>query len=153
MKWSRLRSIDGGVLGASLVGLGDAVYLTVQHLTGQSVRCTIVTGCSAVLSSQYAAIGGVPTAAYGALAYFLVFSLAILIFFADTKESRRWRLVLSLLAGLMGAATLWFLYLQALVLRAYCSFCLLSAGATLLIVLLSLLGWRSVADEAEATRS
>ena len=153
MKWSRLRLIDGGVLVASLVGLGDAVYLTVQHLTGQSVRCTIVTGCSAVLASRYAAIGGVPTAAYGAIAYFLVCSLSILILFADAKESRRLRLSLCLLAGLMGGATLWFLYLQAFVLRAYCSFCLLSASATLLIVLLSVQGWRAVADEARAPGS
>ena len=153
MKSSRLRLIDGGVLVASLVGLGDAVYLTVQHLTGQSVRCTIVTGCSAVLASRYAAIGGVPTAAYGAIAYFLVCSLSILILFADAKESRRLRLSLCLLAGLMGGATLWFLYLQAFVLRAYCSFCLLSASATLLIVLLSVLGWRAVGDEARAPGS
>ena len=153
MKWSRLKLIDGGVLGASLVGLGDAVYLTTQHLTGQSVRCTIVTGCSAVLASRYAAIGGVPTAAYGAVAYFLVCSLAILILFAETKESRRLRLALCLLAGLMGGTTLWFLYLQMFVLRAYCSFCLLSAGTTLLILLLSVLGWRTVADEAAAPGS
>ena len=35
----------------ALVGLADAIYLTVQHVTGQSVRCTIVSGCSEVLSS------------------------------------------------------------------------------------------------------
>src|SRR2546425_11774259 len=62
----------------SLVGLADAIYLTVEHLTGQSLRCTIISGCSEVLSSQYAHIGSIPLAAIGAAAYFVVFSLAIL---------------------------------------------------------------------------
>ena len=143
MKKSVVGWIYGGAAGASLVGLGDAVYLTVQHLTGQSVRCTIVSGCSAVLASRYAAIGGIPTAAYGAVAYFLVFSLAVLILFGGEREAGRLRLAFCLLASLMAAATLWFLYLQAFVLRAYCSFCLLSASTSLLIALLSLVGWRA----------
>ena len=42
----------------SLVGLADALYLTVEHVTGQSVRCTIVAGCSEVLSSTYAVVAG-----------------------------------------------------------------------------------------------
>src|SRR5260370_42308720 len=62
----------------SLIGLGDALYLTVQDLTGQSLRCTIVSGCSEVLSSPYAHIGPVPLALLGAAAYFTVFTLAIL---------------------------------------------------------------------------
>jgi hypothetical protein len=28
----------------SLVGLVDALYLTIEHVTGQTVRCTIVSG-------------------------------------------------------------------------------------------------------------
>src|SRR6266550_3446192 len=65
------------VASLSLVGLADSLYLTVQHLTGQSLRCTL-SGCSEVLSSAYSHIGPVPMAALGALAYFTVFSLAIL---------------------------------------------------------------------------
>src|SRR5438128_11991346 len=62
----------------SLIGLADSIYLTVEHLTGQSLRCTIIVGCSEVLSSKYAQIGSIPLAAIGAVAYFIVFSLAIL---------------------------------------------------------------------------
>ena len=52
----------------SLVGLADAIYLTIEHLTGQSLRCTIISGCSEVLSSSYSHIGSVPLAAIGAFA-------------------------------------------------------------------------------------
>ena len=62
----------------SLIGLADAIYLTVEHVTGQSVRCTIIAGCSEVLSSRYAVVAGLPLAAVGAAAYFSVFSLATL---------------------------------------------------------------------------
>src|SRR3981081_3187713 len=62
----------------SLIGLADAIYLTVQDLTGRHLRCTIISGCSEVLSSPYAHIGPVPLAMLGAFAYFTVFSLSIL---------------------------------------------------------------------------
>src|SRR4051812_18498631 len=65
----------------SLVGLGDAIYLTVQDLTGQNLRCTIITGCAEVLGSKYAHIGPIPLATVGAGAYFAFFSLAILLVF------------------------------------------------------------------------
>ncbi len=65
----------------SLLGLADALYLTIEHVTGQSVRCTIISGCSEVLSSPYAVVAGIPLAVIGAAAYFTVFSLAILALF------------------------------------------------------------------------
>ena len=62
----------------SLLGPTDALYRTVEHVTGQSVKCTIISGCSEVLSSPYAVVAGFPLAAIGAVAYFTVFSLATL---------------------------------------------------------------------------
>src|ERR1041384_8401888 len=62
----------------SLLGLADPVYPTIEHVTGQSVKCTIISGCSEVLSSSYAVVAGIPLAALGAAAYFTVFSLATL---------------------------------------------------------------------------
>ncbi|MDT7780771.1 MAG: hypothetical protein QOC99_3283, partial [Acidobacteriota bacterium] len=63
----------------ALTGLLDATYLTIEHLSGNSVRCMIVTGCDEVLQSRYSTVaGGVPVAAVGALAYFTAFSLATL---------------------------------------------------------------------------
>ncbi len=111
----------------SLIGLGDSIYLTIQHLTGQSVRCTVTTGCSAVLSSSYATIAGVPTAAFGSLAYFAAFSLATLAAFGYMSA----RAGLAIVVALMLATTLWLLYVQAFVLHAFCEYCLLSSAMTL----------------------
>ena len=110
----------------ALVGLGDSIYLTVQHITGESLRCTIISGCSEVLSSQYAQVGPVPLAALGAAAYFSVFSLAILAAF-----SYRFAIpILKILVALMFLMTLWLLYLQAFVIKHFCQYCLLSAAVT-----------------------
>jgi len=116
----------------SLIGLADALYLTVQDLTGQSLRCTIVSGCSEVLSSPYAHIGPVPLAVLGAIAYFTVFSLAVLAVFG-------YRLAVPLLGGLVGVMflmTLWLLYLQAFVIHHFCQYCLLSAAVTTVLTVI-----------------
>jgi uncharacterized membrane protein len=119
----------------ALVGLADASYLTVEHLSGRSVRCMIVSGCDEVLQSAYATFAGhVPVAALGALAYFTVFSLATL---ALSGYAGARRLIAPLVA-VMFLATVWFVYLQAFVIQAYCVYCLLSAGVTTTLALLTL---------------
>lgn len=122
----------------ALVGLADAIYLTVQHVTGQSVRCTLVSGCSEVLSSPYASINGIPLALIGAVAYFSVFSLATLAVFEYPLVSK----LLLVVIGLMFLTTLWLIYLQAFVIGHFCQFCLLSALVTILLTLLVLFASR-----------
>ena len=118
----------------SLIGLADALYLTVEHVTGQSVRCTIISGCSEVLSSPYAVVAGVPLAMIGAAAYFTVFSLATLAAF----NYRIAGTLLTVLVTTMFLVSLWLIYLQAFVIREFCQYCLLSAAITtgLLVVTL-----------------
>lgn len=118
----------------SLLGLADAIYLTVEHVTGQSVKCTIIAGCSEVLSSPYAVVAGVPLAMIGAAAYFSAFSLATLAAFG-------YRIAATLLTPLVVAmflVSLWLIYLQAFVIRQFCQYCLFSAAVTtgLLVVVL-----------------
>ena len=131
----RARVWDALTALVALVGLVDASYLTVEHLSGQSVRCMIVSGCDEVLQSSYATVAGhVPVAALGALAYFTVFSLATLAFFGYAGARR----LVPVVVALMFLATLWFVYLQAFVIRAYCVYCLLSAAVTTTLALLTL---------------
>jgi uncharacterized membrane protein len=123
----------------SLCGIADAIYLTIEHITGQSVRCTIIAGCSEVLSSSYAVVGGYPLASIGALAYFTVFSLAILALFGYRIAGQ---LMIPLVIG-MCLVSLWLIYLQAFVIHAFCQFCLLSAFITFTLTALVLLLWRT----------
>ena len=110
----------------ALVGVADAVYLTVHHLTAEPVPCGITGGCETVLTSSYAEISGVPLAAFGAAAYFAAFSLALLAAFGNRMT---WTLF-GVQVILMAAFTSWLLYLQGYVIGAFCQFCLLSAATT-----------------------
>ncbi len=125
----------------ALVGLIDAVYLTVHHFTQTNVQCSVISGCETVLTSKYAEIGGIPLALFGALAYFTVFSLATLAAFGTMRYA--WQF-LSVVVILMAVFTAWLVYLQAYVIEAFCQFCLISAATTftlLLIVIIEKL-WR-----------
>jgi len=125
----------------SLIGLADSIYLTVEHLTGQSLRCTIISGCSEVLSSPYSHIGNLPLAALGVVAYFTVFDLSILAAFGY----RFARPLLLALIALMFLMTLWLLYLQAFVIHHFCQYCLLSAAVTITLTAIVLAGksWKT----------
>jgi uncharacterized membrane protein len=111
----------------ALIGLADAIYLTIKHFTGEAVPCSIVEGCEQVLTSSYAEVGGVPLAVFGAAAYFAAFSLAILTAFGNRST---WTLF-GVHVSLMLVFTAWLVFLQAFVIEAFCQFCLLSAAVTL----------------------
>ena len=119
----------------SLLGLADATYLTIEHVTGQSVRCTIIAGCSEVLSSKYAVVGGFPLAMIGAAAYFSVFSLATLAAFGYRFATT----LLNLSVAAMLLVSLWLVYLQAFVIGSFCQYCLFSAAITLILAVLLLI--------------
>lgn len=128
----------------ALLGLADALYLTIEHLTGQTVRCTILSGCSEVLSSQYALVAGIPLAAVGAAAYFTVFSLAVLALFGYRIAGK----TLTPLVIAMFFVSVWLFYLQAFVIRQFCQYCLISAAITtcLLVLVLSLRWFKPAAQ-------
>ena len=113
----------------TLLGLADATYLTVQHLTGATAVCGNSTGCFQVLGSKYSHLGPVPVAALGAIAYFSAFSLAT---FAACGWARA-RRYFSWNVWLLFVATLGLLSVQAFVLHAFCRYCLFSAAVTFLL--------------------
>jgi len=130
MTLSRFRTILYTVAAiVSLAGLADAAYLSVQALTGETLSCGGSPDCFRVLGSAYAKVGGVPVALLGALAYFIVFAFATFAAFGYARA----RIFLIPIVGAMFLATLWFLYVQAFVLHAYCRYCLFSAAITFLL--------------------
>lgn len=118
----------------ALAGLADASYLTSNHFAGINVPCNLVSGCETVLNSTYSEIFGVPTALFGVAAYFAAFSLALLAYFGREKL---WTLF-GVAAAIMFLFSVWLIYLQAFVIKAFCQYCLFSAAtSTLLFVIFS----------------
>lgn len=111
----------------ALVGLADSVYLTVSHYTKEPVPCSIVEGCETVLTSSYAEVAGIPIAAFGAAAYFFAFSLAVLAAYGNRLT---WTLF-GVQTFLMAAVSVYLIYVQAFVIKAFCQFCLISAATSI----------------------
>ena len=128
---SRARTILYSIAAVfCLAGLADATYLSVIAFTGETAACSGQAGCFEVLGSTYARVAGVPVAALGALGYFTAFTFAIFAGFNYKRAPKFFALTVCL----MFAATLWFLYVQAFVLHAYCRYCLFSAAITFLLM-------------------
>lgn len=109
---------------AALVGLAEATYLAVLFFAGEMAVCGGSPDCFQVLGSKYARIGSLPISAFGALAYFTVFSCATFAAFGYAAA----RKLLALVVGAMFLTTLWLLFVQAFLLHAFCRYCLFSAA-------------------------
>jgi uncharacterized membrane protein len=127
---SRARTIMFSIAAVlAVVGVAETTYLTVLHLSGANVVCLGASKCSEVLRSVYASFGGVPLAAIGAVGYFAAFSSALL----AAYDYRRAATVFGITVTVMFLGTLALLYIQAVVLKAFCDYCLLSAALVFLL--------------------
>jgi uncharacterized membrane protein len=113
-----------------LCGLADATYLTVMALTGETAACSGQAGCFEVLGSAYSRVAGIPVAAFGVAGYFTAFTFAMFAVFNYPRA----RKFFALTVGVLFAATLWLLYVQAFLLHAFCRYCLFSAAITFLLM-------------------
>lgn len=125
----------------ALVGILDALYLTHHHYTAEPVPCNIISGCEMVLNSWYATVWGIPLALFGAAAYLVAFLLAVL----TISGKRKFWLLFGIQVILMSAFSIWLLYLQGMVIGAFCQFCLLSAAVTFTLLAIALVSrfWRT----------
>jgi uncharacterized membrane protein len=110
----------------AVAGLADATYLTASHLSGETVTCLAFHALLRSAHEQIRHVRRVPLALVGAIGYFTVFAAATMAAFGTDKARR----VLTIMIGVMFVGTLWLLYLQAFVIKAYCDYCLLSAAIT-----------------------
>ncbi len=127
------------MLAISIVSLLDAGYLTVKHFENQAPNCSVIQGCDKVTTSEYSMVLGIPTAFVGALYYLIVFSILILFLI---KKHRRY-FVTAVLAGIPAAMmAVWLLYLQGFVIGAFCEYCLVIDGGSLVFLWLGLYEFR-----------
>jgi uncharacterized membrane protein len=104
-----------------------------NHLHGDSVFCSLGGSCDLVQKSEYGELFGVlKVTTFGFIAYIVFFILAVSAFFYGRYYE------LFSIASIIGAGfALYFMYLQAFVLNAYCSNCLIIDGLTILIFLVN----------------
>jgi uncharacterized membrane protein len=130
------------LVGAAFLGLIDSAYLGINSLQGFVVPCGVTGGCEEVLNSSYSHLLGLSISWFGFCFYGLVAASALLSVFGFPR-SLRVSMAASVLAFIV---TLYLLYVQAFVLKAFCQYCLLSA---LLVTLI--LGFHLLTEEWKPT--
>jgi len=119
------------VIALAIFGIIDAGYLSWARFTGSSLSCNILDGCNVVAASPESVLFGIlPLSYLGLLFYVGIFVLGVLLLIKDTKVFRI-LLALSTLGGFL--ASLYFTYLQAYVINAFCIYCLTSAALSTLL--------------------
>jgi uncharacterized membrane protein len=121
----------------AFTGMVDALYLSFKRNAGP-IPCHITHGCTDVLTSKYSAIAGIPLSSFGLAFYLVVFSMAVVRFFEDPERPlNQLSPVMFYLAGTALIISAFLVGIQAFILKAFCEYCLFSAGLVLTIFLLS----------------
>lgn len=127
----------------ALIGFFVALYLSLWkfQVIGQ-LACGPGAVCDVVQNSPHAVVLGVPVALYGVAGYLVLFAVSLVGLQPRWAHRRAPTLWLMGLAGAGVAFTAYLTYLEAFVIRAWCRWCLVSAGIITALFVISLLGWR-----------
>lgn len=128
--------IPYGAMLLGLIGLSVSFYLSYKQISGTEIgTCPVFgTGCGDVLNSKYSTFLGVPLAYYGVIFYALVTAFGAL--YAKTKK-RIYRKLIAVFALVGFIDSVGFIYIQGVLIGAYCFYCVISAiAATLLFFLM-----------------
>ncbi len=108
----------------AIVGILDTIYLISRKLQGKRVHCPFFPQkwCDKVQKSKQSKTFGVPNSVWGFIIYTTIFTLSLV---QSSGTNVLWPLTGVIALGT--AFSLYFLYIQAFVLRAFCTWCVLSA--------------------------
>ena len=127
------------LIAATLVGLGDTLYLSYYHLLGLVPGCAIG-GCEIVLTSPYSSPFGVPFAYLGLVYYAYMFCLGILLMIDPTSKGLRFGVLAYTGIGLL--LSIGFELFQYFVIHALCLYCGISALTAFVLFGIAVWHWR-----------
>ena len=130
--------IPGTLILSGLLGLAASFYIFIKKSKKEPLTCHIDKGCNVVVNSKYSRMFGVPNEVIGVLYYGAVVALGLLTLAGAQLLSDPLFLLLFFGAA-MGSAlfSLVLIFVQAFVLKSWCEYCLVSAGASIAIFLLA----------------
>ena len=125
----------------ALCGLSIASYLLYLAMTGQTAPgCGEGKGgCNAVLGSRWSQVLGLPVSAFAVGAYLVILAASIHAGPRSPEHHRggAWRII-AFVGVVAGLSAIWFIALQALVLRGFCVYCMAAHACSLVIGLIGL---------------
>src|SRR6266516_95329 len=125
-------------IALTIIGLLVSIYMTIFKITNNENMCIGSHGCSVVNSSRYAEVNGIPVAVLGVVGYSVI--LAVLLFerrFSFLQQNGSLIFFGFSLTGFL--FTLYLIYVEVALIKAYCPFCITSQTAMTLIFILSVI--------------
>jgi protein-disulfide isomerase len=119
---------------ASIVGASASAYLLVEYLTGRPGICLTGSGCDVVRASAFAYPLGIPTPLIGLLFYLAAAWVVIRGLNPRRIAGLRPNAALLGLAVVGATASMILTGLEAFVIKAFCSWCLVQAAASLALL-------------------
>ena len=116
----------------AVIGLIISVYMTIYKATANDALCLGSGDCSTVNASRYSEVYGIPVASVGIAGYFAI----LLIHWYEKRDkffTRNGPLMIFGMALTGFLFTVYLIYVEAAILRAYCPFCLASQATMTLI--------------------
>ena len=131
----RLRQIT---IALTVLGLLVAIYMTIYKVTNNESMCIGSGGCSEVNGSRYSEINGIPVAVLGVLGYAAILALLFLEQRPGIFQQNGTMMLfgVSLLGFLF---TLYLIYVEVALIKAYCPFCLTSQAVMTVIFIISVI--------------
>jgi uncharacterized membrane protein len=129
----RLKQIT---IALAVIGLLVSIYMTIYKVTSNEAMCVGSSGCSEVNSSRYSEVNGIPVAVLGVVGYAAILALLFLEqrpgFFQENGTMMFFGI--SLVGFLF---TLYLIYVEVALIKAYCPFCLTSQAVMSIIFIIS----------------
>ncbi|MGB8637408.1 MAG: vitamin K epoxide reductase family protein [Pseudolabrys sp.] len=124
------------MLALTLIGISDAMYVAYGSYRGTQLWCPILDGCNTVVNSPYSRVLGMPMSYFGFIYYLFMFGLAARLAYEPVSKGLRFRVVLYAALGAVSSA--YFIYLQLGLIQAICSYCIISAIISFLLLFAAL---------------
>ena len=122
----------------TIIGLLVSIYMTIYKVTSNDNMCVGSQDCSVVNASKYSEVNGIPVAVVGAIGYTTLLGILFLErkpgFFKDNGS------MIFFGISLIGFFfTIWLIYVEIALIKAYCPFCITSQVSMTLIFILSVI--------------
>ncbi len=131
--------LTGIILAVGFAGFIDASYITAKRFLGSPLTCYFFGGCDAVNASPYSLLFGVPISLLGSIFYLLVILLTVAYIQNKKPVVAKWMMVVTTLGFLF---SMYFLSIQAFVIKAYCFYCVISVFTSTTNFILMCVAWK-----------
>jgi uncharacterized membrane protein len=134
----RLSRIEIALIALAIIGLLVSIYMTIFKITSNDNMCIGSKDCSVVNASRYSELYGIPVAVFGVVGYAAI--LAVLWLERNPGFFNQNGTMLLFGLSLTGFLfTLYLIFLEIALIKAYCPFCLTSQAAMTIIFILSVI--------------